>query len=66
MGDLSVKGHFESYGVMVNYLYDLNEIERNHEAFANQGTVVASSAVKKLAPSAKTRAPTPALPALGG
>ena len=23
---------------MVNYLYDLNEIERNHEAFANQGS----------------------------
>jgi malonyl-CoA decarboxylase len=66
MGDLSVKGHFESYGVMVNYLYDLNEIERNHEAFANQGTVVASSAVKKLAPSSKPRAPTPALPAPGG
>ncbi len=63
MGDLSAKGLAESYGVMVNYLYDLAEIERNHEAYANQGVVVASGAVKKLVPSARTRAPAPALPA---
>ena len=30
---------------MVNYLYDLRFIEANHEAFANEGTVVASDAV---------------------
>ena len=65
MGDLSTKGLTESYGVMVNYLYDLAEIERNHEAFANQGVVVASSAVKKLLPTAKARAAAPALPAPG-
>ena len=63
MGDLSAKGLAESYGVMVNYHYDLAEIERNHEAYANQGAVVSSSAVKKLLPSAKARAPAPALPA---
>ena len=34
---------------MVNYLYDLDDIEKNHEAFAENRTVVASSAVKKLA-----------------
>ena len=50
---------------MVNYLYDLAEIERNHEAFANQGAVVASSAAKKLLPSARPRTPAPALPAPG-
>lgn len=50
MGDMSVKGVFESYGIMVNFLYDLNEIEKNHEAFANRGAVAASSAVKKLLP----------------
>ncbi len=63
MGDLSVKGLFESYGVMVNYLYDLAEIEKNHEAFANQGAVAASSAVKKLLSAARPRSPMPALPA---
>ncbi len=63
MGDLSVKGLFESYGVMVNYLYDLAEIEKNHEAFANQGAVAASSTVKKLLSAARARSPMPALPA---
>lgn len=33
---------------MVNYLYDLDEIEKNHEAFANQGEVAASAAVKRM------------------
>jgi malonyl-CoA decarboxylase len=63
MGDLSEKGLAESFGVMVNYQYDLPEIERNHEAFANQGVVAASSGVRKLLPSAKMRAPAAALAA---
>jgi malonyl-CoA decarboxylase len=65
MGDLSVKGLFESYGVMVNYLYDLAEVEHNHEAYANQGAVVASSVVKRLVPTAKAKPAAPALPAPG-
>ena len=48
LGDLSPKGLRESAGIMVNYLYRLDDIEKNHEAFANQDEVVASSAVKKL------------------
>jgi malonyl-CoA decarboxylase len=47
-GDLSPKGLRESAGVMVNYLYRLEDIEKNHEAYANQGDIAASSAVKKL------------------
>jgi malonyl-CoA decarboxylase len=54
-GDLSPKGLAESYGIMVNYLYDLDEIERNHEAFVNRGQIAASSAVKKLVPAAPSR-----------
>jgi malonyl-CoA decarboxylase len=38
----------ESAGIMVNYLYRLEDIEKNHEAYANDGTVAASSAVRKL------------------
>jgi malonyl-CoA decarboxylase len=34
---------------MVNYQYDLGEIEKNHEAYAEHRTVVASSAVTRLA-----------------
>jgi malonyl-CoA decarboxylase len=63
MGDLSPKGLAESYGLMVNYRYDLAEIERNHEAYANERTVVASNSVKRLLPSARSRAAAPALAA---
>lgn len=48
LGDLSPKGMRESAGIMVNYLYRLDDIEKNHEAYANQGQIAASSAVKKL------------------
>jgi malonyl-CoA decarboxylase len=54
-GDLSPKGLAESFGIMVNYLYDLDEIERNHEAFVNRGQIAASSAVRKLVPAAPSR-----------
>lgn len=48
MGDLSSKGIAQAAGVMVNYRYVLSDIEKNHEAFAGKGEVVASAAVKKL------------------
>jgi len=48
LGDVSEKGLQQAHGLMVNYLYDLDEIESNHEAFVEKGTVAASSAVKKL------------------
>ncbi len=48
LGDTSEKGMRDSAGLMVNYLYDLDDIERNHEAFANQAEVVAAPAVRRL------------------
>ena len=33
---------------MVNYLYDLKDIEKNHEAYANDGSIAASSGVQRL------------------
>ena len=48
LGDVSPKGLRESAGIMVNYLYRLEDIEKNHEAYANQGEIAASQAVKKL------------------
>ena len=50
LGDVSVNGLKQSHGLMVNYLYALNEIEKNHEAFAEKGTVAASRAVRKALP----------------
>jgi malonyl-CoA decarboxylase len=32
----------------VNYLYDLAEVERNHELFAEAGDIVASPDVRRL------------------
>jgi malonyl-CoA decarboxylase len=49
LADTSDNGLRQSYGVMVNYLYDLDDIEKNHEAFAENRAVVTSSAVRKLA-----------------
>ena len=46
-GDLSANGMHQSGGVMVNYLYDPETIEANHEAFANQGSIIASPAVRQ-------------------
>jgi malonyl-CoA decarboxylase len=58
LGDRSRKGLRESAGIMVNYLYDLDEIEENHEAYANQREIVASAAVRKLLkPDSKPRRP---------
>jgi malonyl-CoA decarboxylase len=47
-GDTSERSIKQSYGLMVNYLYDLGYIEKNHEAYAQQHAVVASSAVTRL------------------
>ena len=46
--DLSVKGREQSAGIMVNYLYDLAKIEENHEAFFDQGKIVASRTISRL------------------
>jgi malonyl-CoA decarboxylase len=38
----------QAHGLMVNYCYDLDDIEKNHEAYAEKGEVVASALVRKL------------------
>ena len=50
LGDRSEKGTQQSHGLMVNYLYALDKIEANHEAFAEKGQVASSSAVRKILP----------------
>jgi malonyl-CoA decarboxylase len=48
LADISPKGLAQSYGLMVNYLYDLEDIEHNHEAFAETRTVIAANQVRRL------------------
>ena len=43
-GNMSAKGLKQSFGIMVNYLYDLDKIEASHEKF-KQGEVARSRAV---------------------
>jgi malonyl-CoA decarboxylase len=45
-GDLSKKGLDQSNGVMVNYLYDLDTVERNHELFVQTKEVLLSNELK--------------------
>src|SRR5208282_3651701 len=47
-GDLSRKGFQQSYGLMINYLYRLGDIEQNHEAYTGEGKVAASAAIARL------------------
>ena len=49
MGDTSEQGMARSAGLMVNYVYWLAEVERNHERYFREHTVVAAPAVEKLA-----------------
>jgi malonyl-CoA decarboxylase len=47
LADASEKAMTQACGLMVNYLYDLDDIEKNHEAYAESRTVVASNAVQR-------------------
>ena len=45
--DISEAGFKRSFGVMVNYLYELNDIEKNHEDFVSNKKVIYSKELKK-------------------
>ena len=49
LGDGSAKGFKQSCGLMVNYLYDPDQLEDNVEAFAAEGEVAMTAAVRRLA-----------------
>jgi malonyl-CoA decarboxylase len=48
LADTSERGLRASAGLMVNYLYELDRIEENHERYTGEGRVTASSAVTRL------------------
>ncbi|MBI4195102.1 MAG: malonyl-CoA decarboxylase [Betaproteobacteria bacterium] len=47
--DPSSRGLTQSAGMMVNYLYELDEVELNHEAYVNEGRMAVSRRVESLA-----------------
>ena len=42
LGDTSATGMRRSAGLMVNYVYRLDDVERNHEAYARENRIVAA------------------------
>jgi malonyl-CoA decarboxylase len=48
LGDTSPKGLQQSFGMLVNYFYDLDNLELNHEAFAEEGKVALSRELARL------------------
>jgi malonyl-CoA decarboxylase len=63
LGDRSPKGLRQAHALMVNYLYKLDDIETNHERFADRGEVVAARGVRKLLrrdPASRDLMPAPA------
>ena len=48
LADTSDKAMAQAHGLMVNYQYDLDDIEKNHEAYAESRTVVAANSVQRL------------------
>jgi malonyl-CoA decarboxylase len=60
LADTSDRAMSQAHGLMVNYLYELDDIEKNHEAYAEGRTVVASGAVQRL-----LRAPLELVPIAG-
>jgi malonyl-CoA decarboxylase len=48
MGNTSAHGIEESFGLMVNFLYDLKQIESNHEAYVKHGKLAISKSVRSL------------------
>jgi malonyl-CoA decarboxylase len=57
LGDTSGSGMARSAGMMVNYVYRLEDVERNHERYFAEHAVVASRAVEKLARKSPLAAP---------
>jgi malonyl-CoA decarboxylase len=48
LSDLTPKGLRQAAGFMVNYLYELDRMDRNREAFDHHGEIASSHAVRKL------------------
>lgn len=49
LADLSSNGLKQSAGILVNYIYDPDEIVKNHEEYSSNQKIVVASAIKKLA-----------------
>lgn len=56
-GDTSPKGRRQAHGLMVNYRYQLDQIEQNHEAYSREGSVICAPDIRRQAAKAKIQQP---------
>ena len=49
MGDASPQGMKQSAGLMANYVYEPDDLQKNHETYARSGAVVAARRIERLA-----------------
>lgn len=49
LADMSARGIRRSFGLMANYVYRLDDLERNHESYARRFKVIASHEIDRLA-----------------
>ncbi len=61
LADTSAAGMRRSAGMMVNYVYRLAEVERNHESYAHEHRVIASRRLEDLARESALAAPAAAV-----
>ena len=64
LGNTAPNGLAESYGIMVNYLYEKDKLERYHEQFFQDGTVAASASLRRYASHREKSLEAHAVPAL--
>lgn len=48
LSDISENGMRQSAGIMVNYVYKLSDIEKNHELYCDSGNIATSTSVNNL------------------
>ncbi|ALM54561.1 MCD, Malonyl-CoA decarboxylase MCD [Halomonas huangheensis] len=54
-GDTSTKGLKQAHGLMVNYRYQIDQIEQNHEAYSRESSIICSSEIRRMAAKQKPR-----------
>jgi malonyl-CoA decarboxylase len=59
LGDLSPRALKQAHGLMVNYSYRLDDIEKNHELFVTKGQVAAAAEVRRFLREDRGRASVP-------
>ncbi|MBP1851596.1 malonyl-CoA decarboxylase [Rhizobium halophytocola] len=66
LGDTSQRALRQSHGLMVNYLYKLDDIEANHEAFIGRNEVVAAQPIRRLVPADRGAKAVPMIAEISG